>query len=426
MRTAIVIGSGAAGATVARELQGKFEVTVLEAGQPFRPFTGSLTLLAHLRKSGLFLDEREISWLFPTMQIRKTTEKMVLVNGIGTGGTTSIATGNALRMDRDLKELGINLDAEFNEIYTEIPVSTAHQKNWRKLTRQLFDACDALNLKPEPTPKMGNYERCQHCGKCIFGCPRGVKWDSRQFLQDAVTRGAKLVTGCQAKSIIFENGKAKGVSAKKGFASVFFPADVIVLAAGGMGTPAILQNSGIGCQPGLFVDPVLCVATEWPDAFQQKEVAMPFVVQQEHFMLSPYFDYLSFFFNRRWQKPARNILSLMIKLADSNQGHVSGKKVEKALTTLDKKHLQQAVDLCHEILGKLGIKKQDSFLGTLNAGHPGGMLPLTRLEAETFHPAVLPENLYVADATLIPKSLGNPPILTIIAIAKRVSKLIRR
>src|SRR4029453_9608876 len=36
MRTAIVVGSGAGGATVARELQGAFEVTVLEAGRPFR------------------------------------------------------------------------------------------------------------------------------------------------------------------------------------------------------------------------------------------------------------------------------------------------------------------------------------------------------------------------------------------------------
>ena len=39
------------------------------------------------------------------------------------------------------------------------------------------------------------------------------------------------------------------------------------------------------------------------------------------------------------------------------------------------------------------------------------------------HSERLPENLYVADATLLPKSLGNPPILTIIAMAKRVSKI---
>lgn len=62
-------------------------------------------------------------------------------------------------------------------------------------------------------------------------------------------------------------------------------------------------------------------------------------------------------------------------------------------------------------------------MGTLNAGHPGGMLPLTNREADTFHYAELPENLYVADATLFPRSLGNPPILIIMAMAKRVSKI---
>lgn len=56
-------------------------------------------------------------------------------------------------------------------------------------------------------------------------------------------------------------------------------------------------------------------------------------------------------------------------------------------------------------------------------GIPGGMLPLTAQETETFHSSRLSDNLYVADATLLPNSLGNPPILTIMAMAKRVSKL---
>jgi choline dehydrogenase-like flavoprotein len=63
------------------------------------------------------------------------------------------------------------------------------------------------------------------------------------------------------------------------------------------------------------------------------------------------------------------------------------------------------------------------FLGTMNAGHPGGMLPLTAKESVSLHSDRLPENLYVADATLFPNSLGNPPILTIVALAKRISQL---
>jgi choline dehydrogenase-like flavoprotein len=65
------------------------------------------------------------------------------------------------------------------------------------------------------------------------------------------------------------------------------------------------------------------------------------------------------------------------------------------------------------------------FLGTVNAGHPGGTLPLTAAESASIHHPNLPPNLYVADASLFPRSLGGPPILTIMALSKRVSRLCR-
>ncbi len=113
----------------------------------------------------------------------------------------------------------------------------------------------------------------------------------------------------------------------------------------------------------------------------------------------------------------------MIKLADSNAGGVNASGINKNLTDIDRERLEEGVNLCKEIFMRLGIDKERIFLGTINAGHPGGMLPLTENEAFTFHNPVLPENLYVADATLFPHSLGNPPILTIIAMAKRISKI---
>ena len=59
----------------------------------------------------------------------------------------------------------------------------------------------------------------------------------------------------------------------------------------------------------------------------------------------------------------------------------------------------------------------------LNAGHPGGMLPLTGRERDALHADHLPENLYVADASLLPQSLGKPPMLTIMALARRVARI---
>lgn len=137
MKKAIVVGSGAGGATVAKELQGTFDVTVLEAGKEFRPFSFNLSLMETLRKTRMFFDEREIQLLFPAMKIRKTKDNMVLVNGIGLGGTTTLCTGNAVRMDKDLKALRINLDAEFEELYQEIPISTAHQTHFTEFRNYL-------------------------------------------------------------------------------------------------------------------------------------------------------------------------------------------------------------------------------------------------------------------------------------------------
>lgn len=93
MKKAIVVGTGAGGATIARELQGKYQVTILEAGREFKPFTRSVRRMAKFRKSGLFFDERLIRTILPNMLVEKN-EDMVMVRGIGMGGTTTLATGN--------------------------------------------------------------------------------------------------------------------------------------------------------------------------------------------------------------------------------------------------------------------------------------------------------------------------------------------
>ncbi|HZW02370.1 MAG TPA: FAD-dependent oxidoreductase, partial [Anaerolineaceae bacterium] len=407
----------------AKELQGAYEVTVLEAGNAFRPFQMELEDLEKLRKFGLFFDEREIGLAMPAFKTRPASDDMILVNGVGLGGTTTLCTGNALRMDHDLKNLGIDLDAEFEEIYREIPVTTAHQKKWHKSTRRLFEIFFELGLEPQPMPKMGEYERCLHCGRCQLGCPNGVKWDSRRFLHTAQEKGAQIITGCQVERVVIEGGRVVGVRARAGWAHRFFPADLVVLAAGGLGTPVILERSGIQSEARLFVDPVLCVAARSPRSMQQKEITMPFVSIQDHMILSPYFDHLSFLFNREWRLPAGDITSIMIKLADEEIGSISSRAIDKTLTSLDRQRLEVGVEICKDILRRFGARDEEMFQGTVIAGHPGGMLPLSQKEASSFHSDRLPENLYVADASLLPKSLGNPPILTIIAMAKRISKI---
>jgi len=422
VKSAIVVGSGAGGATIARELAGSFKVTILEEGRRFRALSLGMPVMEGIKASGVLLDERMTPLVFPPMRIRRSRQGMALVNGRCIGGTTTISAGNAVRMDRDLKELGIDLDREFGELSLDVPVSTDHRKGWRADTRELFSLCENMGLSPRPTPKLIDSRKCGRCGRCILGCPTGAKWDARSLVDQAVARGARLFEGHKALRVETAGNRATGVWTASGGGKELLPADLVVLAAGGLGTPAILQESGIACEDRLFVDPVLCLSGRHPGSGPQGEISMPFVVQQDSYILSPYFDYLSFFYNRKWRRPGSGILSLMVKLADESRGGSRQRAIDKELTHRDRGILSSGIDLCRKILLRLGVKEDSLVLGTVNAGHPGGMLPLSREDAASLHPKRLPGNLYVADASLLPRSLGNPPILTIMALSKAIGK----
>jgi ferredoxin len=219
---------------------------------------------------------------------------------------------------------------------------------------------------------------CRHCGRCVLGCPYGAKWDSRRYLDEAIARGANLVTGCRVERLAVRGGRVTGVVSRGPRGRREHPADLVVLAAGGLGTPAILQRSGIGCEP------------------------RPFVVQRDHHILSPYFDWFSFLVNPTWRHPAKDLVGMMVKLADEPDGSVTGPRIHKTLTDLDRRRLADGVALATDVLGHFGAAAEDIVLGTVNAGHPGGMLPLSRDSADSFHDDRLPDNVYVADASLFP------------------------
>ena len=423
MKTAIVVGAGAGGCAAAAELAKTHKVTLLERGTDFSPFAFSLPLLEPLRRTGAFFDPRMISLLFGDMRVEKSADQ-VHVYGRGIGGTTNLATANVLRYDASLRELGIDLDEEFEELAELVPQITDHQDRWSPLTKRLFSIFEELGFDPSPMPKMLDLSACQNCGLCVLGCKHGAKWTADRLLDTVDVSRLEIVRESRVDGLIIEDGEARGVACNENSQATERYADVIVLAAGGIGTPRILQASGIETQTHFFGDPVLCVAASMPDAHADAGIPMPFASQREGYILSPYFDYLSFFFHKDWRKPANSILSLMIKLADDEAGAVLPSSIETKLTEHDIETYAHAVNDCLAVLHELGIEEDETFLGLVNEGHPGGTLPLTRNEAQSLHNPALPSSLYIADSTLFPQSMGNPPILTIMALAKKVAKVI--
>lgn len=90
------------------------------------------------------------------------------------------------------------------------------------------------------------------CGFCHNGCQHGWKRSTlKTYLQDAAGAGARFVVGCRAERVIVRSGRVAGVVASVRRAdgtstTLTVDAKTVVVAAGGIESPALLFRSGIG------------------------------------------------------------------------------------------------------------------------------------------------------------------------------------
>ncbi len=91
------------------------------------------------------------------------------------------------------------------------------------------------------------------CGYCNAGCQQGCKRSTlRTYLQDAADAGARFLVDCFVERITTSNGRADGVEARVGRGAdarrLRVQAPTVVLAAGGIESPAVLLRSELGGQ----------------------------------------------------------------------------------------------------------------------------------------------------------------------------------
>jgi choline dehydrogenase-like flavoprotein len=95
---------------------------------------------------------------------------------------------------------------------------------------------------------------CARRGTCMFGCPEGAKGSTDLTIwPKALAAGAKLVTGARVREITANgNGLATGALwVDRDGNEQRAEADVVVLAANGVGTPRLLLLSGLANSSGL-------------------------------------------------------------------------------------------------------------------------------------------------------------------------------
>jgi hypothetical protein len=137
-------------------------------------------------------------------------------------------------------------------------------------------------------------------------------------------------------------------------------------------------------------------------------------------------------FNRSWFNIARTyikgmnidtgrLLGLMTKIRDESTGRVMGDgTIHKALTETDRAKLDEAHEINKEILIVAGASSDTIPRTRYEAGHPACTAAIGRVVDNNQECEI--RGLFVSDASIFPSPLGMPPILTIIAISKRLAR----
>ena len=417
----IIVGSGAGGATLARELSRKNQsVLVLEKGSNEKK-------LGTFQDSARFYDANKL-----TKVPKKSKEGVIIWRTIMAGGSTVVSCGNGTRcLEKEFADFGIKLDEELSEVEKETDVKPFAEELLSEGSKRIMEASKELGYRMELMPKFIQREKCVNCGQCSFGCAREAKWTALNYLDEAVHFGAKVLYDTPVEKILQEKGKVKGVKGFSRNGENEFLADVVILAAGGLGTPVILQKSGINnAGKGLFMDLLINTYGITDGLNQINEPTMALVDREFHkekgFILSTFVNHhrLVRFMElgpKGLSLPLNRMLGIMTKTADESVGYVdSNGKVSKTVTENDWKRLNEGSSMAKEILIKSGAHPNSILFSKVQGAHPGGTAVLGKIVGTDLQTEI--ENLYICDASVFPRSPGMPPILTVCALAKKLAK----
>ncbi|GAB4245721.1 MAG: GMC family oxidoreductase [Thermoleophilia bacterium] len=418
----LVVGSGAGGSAVARELAlaGK-RVGVLERGR------------AESRR-GTFRDALRFYDSSPLLHLpRRSREGVPLYRTFMGGGTTEVSCGNLVRcLEKELAQLGIALERELGEIEAEAGVSPLPSSLISSASRAIAGSARELGLAFVPMPKGIDATRCTGCGNCLLGCKRRAKWTAGMLLDQAVAAGAEIHYSTSVTGVATEHGRIQGVTVRTPAGTATMRAGCVVLAAGGLESPALLRRAGL-TEAGrhLFADLFVNTYALLPETSPQGEPQMSLVcrdlLDEEGFLLSPFFppSRLARLVEapRAARLPAARGAGIMTKIKDVSVGSISSDGgVSKAVHRQDERRLETGAGLAARILGGAGALPGSLLVTRAQGAHPGGGAAVGSVVDQDLQTRI--DNLFVCDASVLPVSPGAPPILTITALGRRLGRFL--
>ena len=249
-----VIGSGAGGAAVAKELAEKgLKVIILEEGGRYD--------LADFKGESIYRAEKmyQDGGISTTMGF----PPVLLPLGKAVGGTTVINSGTCFRTpDAILNEWAqvygltrispVEMLPYFERVEKIINVTPVAENLLGGNGRVIARGLDKLGIRGSVLHR--NVKNCEGSGLCCFGCPTDAKQSTQlNYIPMALKAGAKIYPYCKVQKINKVQDRVQSVEAisQKGTAhKIKIKAKVLVVAAGSIGTPVLLLRNKLANASG--------------------------------------------------------------------------------------------------------------------------------------------------------------------------------
>ncbi len=245
----VVVGTGAGGAVVGRELADRgFAVVFVEEGGRFRrdAFIGSF-LHAHST--------------YYRNSITLGNAPITLLMGKLVGGSTAVNGGTCLRPPPwVLEEWAERLDCDdfsaegmgplLDRVEGVLQVSTPERKYIGPIADVMDRGASAFGWHTAPIPR--NAVGCEGEGFCDYGCASGARRSvDISYLPGALEKGSIVLTELRAERVLTEAGRAVGVEGHDGTGRRFrVRGKAVILAGGAIPTPMLLLRQGLANSSG--------------------------------------------------------------------------------------------------------------------------------------------------------------------------------
>ncbi|NHK29876.1 MAG: GMC family oxidoreductase [Asgard group archaeon] len=429
----VVVGTGPGGATIAQELsKANKSVAILEYGNRYTK-KGQINVLTNI-----YLNEK--------LGLKYTSGNISIGRARMLGGSSYFAQGNAVTPpDKIFREWGINLKDECASAREDMRVKLMPENLIGEGTKRLIEGAKSLGYEMKLTPKCVDFTKCKQCGKCAYGCPQDAKWTTIEFVDSAVTNGADLYLNSNVTKVKHGSGDFNIVYYKHNGSTKEIIADKIIISAGALETPRILQNSGIEeAGKGIALDIFQTTYGYTKDVGMKNEMILATyiesLIEEKELFPAPYMyptlslvrdiaDFVPGKMNlvnmikgllKARKIKAQYLLGMMTKVRDEITGEVKNDgTVVKEITEKDQKKLDEAYEINRDIILASGADPKSIIRGYYEAGHPCCTAPIGKVLDKNQQTEI--EGVFVSDASVFPSPLGLPPILTIVALSKRLA-----